>query len=772
MPWKTRLPFARTVINIILLLQIGLTFPCHVFCFLYTVHFLLEERKPFPIEMPELNDIEVFALGSFPLKTYLPDGDVDLTALSRVDEEEDLAQTVCDLLQSGEDPEYQVQDVQYIRAQVPLVKCTIKGIAVDISFNQMPGLYTLRFLEQVDQLVGKNYIFKRSIILIKAWCYYESRLLGGHFGLLTTYALEILVLYIINRFHSSVRGPLEVLYIFLDYYRSFDWEHNYISIWGPRALSSLPEIVDIPECDRGQFLLQKEFLQNYKDMCSSFTARASENVTQEFSVKSMNILDPLRDDNNVGRSVTMASLYRMRLAFSYGSKKLKKILKLPGQYMGAALEKFFRSTLDRNGKGQRADVDIPVSPFGTGRSEESVIRGDCNSYYGALQYIQKINAKPPLTENSSFSISPSQDHIPALSMQQHWSMFYPSGTEVYIPPEQTLYHPTYEGGMSRGTGTYIPDLNYNCYWDIRARASRPRRFVSPRHYEFPTPPVNNQQEEEVHSEKDMSGNSDSRSLEISSEDFPLLSNIPKATPATQAQESSPLAKAHSETDMGGSSRLSGLSKEYFPLFPGIHKATTPPTQVQDSPPLAKAHSETNMGGDTSSFSLLSDEYFPLLPSTHKATPPTQAQEVALLEKVQSETQMETNSKWFELSNEDFPLLPKLRSVTHIGGNSSSFELSKEEFPLLSSTRKTTPSESTQLTKQGKSSLSSKLKNVDFGTLSYKNSQALAEPSLSTKGEKGDSGVSLSQDTVQEVPKVAVKMEEESAESYEKWIDSI
>ncbi|TKY73931.1 nucleotidyltransferase protein [Spatholobus suberectus] len=186
---------------------------------------------------------EVFPFGSVPLKTYLPDGDIDLTALSHEDAEEDLAQAVCNILQSGDDPEYQVKDIQYIRAQVQLVKCTVKNIAVDITFNQMAGLYTLCFLEQVDQLVGRNHIFKRSIILIKAWCYYESRLLGGHHGLLSTYAIEILVLYIINRFHSSVRGPLEVLYIFLDYYGTFDWDHNYISIWGPKALPSLPEIV-------------------------------------------------------------------------------------------------------------------------------------------------------------------------------------------------------------------------------------------------------------------------------------------------------------------------------------------------------------------------------------------------------------------------------------------------------------------------------------------------------------------------------------------------
>ena len=64
---------------------------------------------------------------------------------------------------------------------------------------------------QVDQLFGRDHLFKRSIILIKAWCYYESRILGANMGLFSTYALSILVLYIINLFHSSLSGPLSVI---------------------------------------------------------------------------------------------------------------------------------------------------------------------------------------------------------------------------------------------------------------------------------------------------------------------------------------------------------------------------------------------------------------------------------------------------------------------------------------------------------------------------------------------------------------------------------
>lgn len=70
---------------------------------------------------------------------------------------------------------------------------------------------------QVDRLVGRNHLFKRSIILVKAWCYYESRILGAHHGLISTYALETLVLYIFQLYHSSLGGPLVVTTVIMQF---------------------------------------------------------------------------------------------------------------------------------------------------------------------------------------------------------------------------------------------------------------------------------------------------------------------------------------------------------------------------------------------------------------------------------------------------------------------------------------------------------------------------------------------------------------------------
>uniref|UniRef100_A0A5B6Z1Q5 Polymerase nucleotidyl transferase domain-containing protein n=1 Tax=Davidia involucrata TaxID=16924 RepID=A0A5B6Z1Q5_DAVIN len=301
----------------------------------------------------------VFPFGSVPLKTYLPDGDIDLTAFGGANVEDALANGVVSVLE-GEDQnraaEFIVKDVQIIRAEVKLVKCIVQNIVVDISFNQLGGLCTLCFLERVNRLIGNDHLFKRSIILIKAWCYYESRILGAHHSLISTYALETLVLYIFHLFHSTLNGPLAVLYKFLDYFSKFDWDNYCISLTGPVRISSLPEIVaETPENGGSDLLLSNDFIRYCVDMFS-VPSRGVDLNSRTFPQKHLNIVDPLKENNNLGRSVSKGNFYRIRSAFTYGARKLGRILLQPDDNIADELRKFFSNTLDRHGSGQRPDV--------------------------------------------------------------------------------------------------------------------------------------------------------------------------------------------------------------------------------------------------------------------------------------------------------------------------------------------------------------------------------------------------------------------------------
>ncbi|XP_059462586.1 uncharacterized protein LOC132191531 isoform X2 [Corylus avellana] len=241
---------------------------------------------------------EVFPFGSVPLMTYLPDGDIDLSAFGGLNVEEALASDVCSVLEREAHnmaSKFVVKDVQLIRAEVKLVKCLVQNIVVDISFNQLGGLCTLCFLEKV-------------------------------------------------------------LYKFLDYFSKFDWDNYCISLNGPVRLSSLPELVaEIPENDGVDLLLSNDFLKGCLEMFS-VPSRGYETNSRTFPPKHLNIVDPLKENNNLGRSVSKGNFYRIRSAFTYGARKLGRILSQPEENTDDEIRQFFSNTLDRHGSGQRPDV--------------------------------------------------------------------------------------------------------------------------------------------------------------------------------------------------------------------------------------------------------------------------------------------------------------------------------------------------------------------------------------------------------------------------------
>ncbi|MCO5571564.1 hypothetical protein L7F22_025308 [Adiantum nelumboides] len=238
---------------------------------------------------------------------------------------------------------------------VPVVKCLVENIIVDITFNQLGGLSTLCFLEQVDKEIGQDHLFKKSIILVKAWCFYESRILGAHYGLLSTYALEVLVLYIFQAYHQSLRGPLEVLYRFLRFYSKFNWEQFCLSPWGPVPLHSLQDFGEVlpPSCE-GNLLLSEKFLRSCRE---KYGIHSENSQGKTFSRKYMNLIDPLRPFNNLGKSVNSGNLVRMYSAFAYGAARLEKLLQSPNELTCESLVLFFRNTL-KHCEGDRPDAGL------------------------------------------------------------------------------------------------------------------------------------------------------------------------------------------------------------------------------------------------------------------------------------------------------------------------------------------------------------------------------------------------------------------------------
>ena len=132
---------------------------------------------------------------------------------------------------------------------------------------------------------------------------------------------------------------MQVLYRFLEFFSNFDWDNFCVSLWGPVPISSLPDVTGNllqncclvlyhlihhkllanflglmfsywkyftakpPRQDSEELLLSKLFL----DYCSAVYAvfpGGQENQGQPFIPKHFNVIDPLRVNNNLGRSVS------------------------------------------------------------------------------------------------------------------------------------------------------------------------------------------------------------------------------------------------------------------------------------------------------------------------------------------------------------------------------------------------------------------------------------------------------------------------------------
>ncbi|CAA2979240.1 Hypothetical predicted protein [Olea europaea subsp. europaea] len=179
-----------------------------------------------------------------PLKTYLPHGDIDLTVIRSRDDKKPSPYYVLSLLmmtEQSENAEYEVQNSQLKNARDKIVKCSVEGIAVDISFNQFGGFRALCFLEQV-------------------------------------------------------------LYGFLKYFSQFDWNTCCISLQGPVRISSLPDIVvEIPENEQKNRMLSEEFLKNWKE---NFQIHLGALRRNQKNFRKCILIDPLKENNNLGRSVS------------------------------------------------------------------------------------------------------------------------------------------------------------------------------------------------------------------------------------------------------------------------------------------------------------------------------------------------------------------------------------------------------------------------------------------------------------------------------------
>lgn len=208
----------------------------------------------------------VYTYGSVPLKTFLVDSDIDISLI--ISDESGIVQPpLCqkiylELIKRFEEvaaanPE--ITGIQSIMAEVQVVKLQWYSVPIDITLQQYSAYVSYNFLEMINQMLGKEGLFKRSIILIKSWCLYESHILGSQNGNLCSYAIEIMILYVLNNYYDECCAPLDVLRIFVRSFSSFEWDKEILSIFGPIPIASYTkELATVRNLIRHSIILMQQ----------------------------------------------------------------------------------------------------------------------------------------------------------------------------------------------------------------------------------------------------------------------------------------------------------------------------------------------------------------------------------------------------------------------------------------------------------------------------------------------------------------------------------
>lgn len=208
------------------------------------------------------------------------------------------------LIGSSEDP---------VSQQV-LARMLWNGEFVDIviSNNNSVLLAQDAMKEEADRLIGKNHLFKRTIILTRFWSFYEV----GFFKNSTEEVcrasgncLVVMLFCIFNAFSSEIETPLQGLWKLIEYANQFNWKRHALSIAGPIDMATgllvTSERYAFPPEDKRLFT--EAWLAKYRP-------RKPKNI-EPFEPKYLNMID-IRDTSlNHGHLLSRSDAETIRRGF-------------------------------------------------------------------------------------------------------------------------------------------------------------------------------------------------------------------------------------------------------------------------------------------------------------------------------------------------------------------------------------------------------------------------------------------------------------------------
>jgi hypothetical protein len=161
---------------------------------------------------------------------------------------------------------------------LPYITCKINNCNVEIKGNPLPDLCLLTLMEEIASLVGKDKLFKRSLIVITSFVHNELKQLFSKKNLeengkrrsnrdmIPDSVLWVMVCSVFNKFHGLIESPLQALLLFMIEYCFYDPKRSIITIYGRMELTppspTLPNIYNlfVPKIN---FLIKPSLLEKY-----------------------------------------------------------------------------------------------------------------------------------------------------------------------------------------------------------------------------------------------------------------------------------------------------------------------------------------------------------------------------------------------------------------------------------------------------------------------------------------------------------------------------
>ena len=383
--------------------------------------------KIFQNKLPDYTTY-ILTYGSFPMKAYLKNADIDVTIFFGPKiEKKVLIELPLDLINKAihlikeEFERYNKEisfelfsDIKIIMADIRLLKCKIGSISLDISVNNFSGLYKIVLIDYIENQFKSQFnknnlfldtsysdnklnIFRRTLLLVKGWCYFEGNLMGSNIGLMASYTLEILVIYVFNNYYEFIYNEFDGFEKFFEIMEKINWEKNIISLFGVFSNINFQKKLSIfnthlqnskdkdnkdtnepfwyykdkyNKIDKGFNILlnnandkdnepllklnelKKLITPVNKSIGNIYLKKEGKLINSANFDKLINILDPINNYNNLGKSINYHSNSKMKKVIIYLNQQIKIIHKIrkkgnPIFYINS-LFNLFKQTLSTN----------------------------------------------------------------------------------------------------------------------------------------------------------------------------------------------------------------------------------------------------------------------------------------------------------------------------------------------------------------------------------------------------------------------------------------